>query len=232
MGFIEDNLNTIILGDCLDVMKLITDKSIDLVLTDPPYNASNSNIGFSGKKYKSINSEWDKGFNPIDFLELSKDKLKDNGSMLVFCSYHLLGTYLNWKGMKLQQIIHWRHLTAFPAIAKIYTPAIEYIVWYSKPNYVFNKKLSGNNVIDNHKSYIVDGDINHPSPKPTNLIEKLLSIHSNKDDLILDCFSGSGTTAIACSKLKRNFICIEKDPDYHSASVKRLEDFKKQLTLF
>lgn len=49
---------------------------------------------------------------------------------------------------------------------------------------------------------------------------------------ILPCFSGSGTTAIACHNLKRRFICIEKDKDYYEASVKRLEDARKQLCLF
>lgn len=51
-------------------------------------------------------------------------------------------------------------------------------------------------------------------------------------DLVLDCFSGSGTTAVACHNLKRRFICIEKDKDYYEASVKRLEDAQKQLNLF
>ena len=55
---------------------------------------------------------------------------------------------------------------------------------------------------------------------------------SNENDLVLDCFSGSGTTAIACHNLKRRFICIEKDFDYWKASVKRLEDAKKQLSIF
>lgn len=230
--FIEDNLNTIILGDCLDVMKQIPDKSIDLVLTDPPYNASNSNIGLKNG-YKTINESWDKGFNPIYFLDIVKDKIKNGGSLIVFCSYHLLGEYLNWDGLKLQQIVHWEYITALPAIAKVYTPVIEYAVWFSTKNYTFNKKYSGTNIIRNKKAYQIDGKhINHPSIKPTNLIEKMLNVHSNQSDLILDCFSGSGTTAIACSKLKRNFICIEKDPDYYEASVKRLEDFKRQGVLF
>lgn len=63
-------------------------------------------------------------------------------------------------------------------------------------------------------------------------MERALKIYSNENDLILDCFSGSGTTAIACHNLKRRFICIEKDFDYWAASVKRLEDAKKQLSIF
>lgn len=72
----------------------------------------------------------------------------------------------------------------------------------------------------------------HPTQKPLSLISYLLQRSSNENDLVLDCFSGSGTTAIACHRLKRRFICIEKDKDYFEASVKRLENAQKQLTLF
>ena len=60
----------------------------------------------------------------------------------------------------------------------------------------------------------------------------ILNDYSNENDLILDCFSGSGTTAIACHNLKRNFICIEKDIDYYNASVERLRNAQAQLRLF
>ena len=69
----------------------------------------------------------------------------------------------------------------------------------------------------------------HETQKPLNLIEYILSRSTRENDLILDCFSGSGTTAIACHNLKRRFICVEKDKDYYEASVKRLEDHKKTI---
>ena len=72
----------------------------------------------------------------------------------------------------------------------------------------------------------------HPTQKPIMLIEKQLALYSNPNDLILDCFSGSGTTAIACHNLNRRFICIEKDYDYWKASSERLENAKSQLNLF
>lgn len=73
---------------------------------------------------------------------------------------------------------------------------------------------------------------NHPTIKPLGIFETLVKNSSRENDLVLDCFSGSGTTAIACHRLNRRFICIEKDKDYYEASVKRLEDAQKQLTLF
>lgn len=72
----------------------------------------------------------------------------------------------------------------------------------------------------------------HPTQKPVKLIEKQLLLYSNENDLILDCFSGSGTTAVACHNLKRRFICIEKDYDYWKASCERLKNAQAQLKLF
>lgn len=73
---------------------------------------------------------------------------------------------------------------------------------------------------------------NHPTIKPLGIFETLVKNSSRENDLVLDCFSGSGTTAIACHRLNRRFICIEKDKEYFEASVKRLEDERKQLSLF
>ena len=77
----------IYLGDCLSILSSIPDKSIDLCLTDPPYNASNSNLSFKDKHYTIINESWDKDFE-INFFDICVDKLKDGGQMIIFCSYH------------------------------------------------------------------------------------------------------------------------------------------------
>lgn len=72
----------------------------------------------------------------------------------------------------------------------------------------------------------------HPTQKPLGLFEKILLDYSKENDLILDCFSGSGTTAVACYNTHRNFICIEKDKDYYEKSIERLEQEKAQIRLF
>ena len=76
-----------------------------------------------------------------------------------------------------------------------------------------------------------DGKI-HPTQKPLKLIEWCLLKGSKENDLVLDCFSGSGTTAVACHNLKRRFICIEKDPDYWRLSCERSEQAQRQQMLF
>ena len=72
----------------------------------------------------------------------------------------------------------------------------------------------------------------HPTQKPLGLFEKILLDYSKENDLILDCFSGSGTTAVACYNTYRNFICVEKDREYHKKSIERLEQEKAQIRLF
>ena len=229
---IEQFENKIINADCLDILKQLPDKCIDLVLTDPPYNASNSKISCSDKQYTSVNENWDKDFIAENFLNEVFEKLKDNASMLIFCSHHTLNQYLSWDKMKLQQILHWQKSNPFPAIAKVYSPSIEYCLWFVKGSpYVFNKRMAKTDVLT---TSICHGNerTKHPTQKPLELWNKILSVHSNENDLILDPFSGSGTTAIACHNLKRNFICIEKDKDYFDISVKRLEEHQAQQMLF
>ena len=72
----------------------------------------------------------------------------------------------------------------------------------------------------------------HPTQKPLTLFKKLVLDYSKEDDLIADFFSGSGTTAVACWELKRNFICVEKDFDYWKTSVERLKEYQRQGVLF
>lgn len=225
-------LNQIICGDCLEVMQGIPDKSVDLVLTDPPYNASNSKISCIDKHYTTVDEEWDKDFQIEPFIAEVKRILKPNGSLLVFCSYHLLGEYLTKTPLKLQQIIHWTKTNPFPAIAKIYTPNIEYCLWFVKGSpYTFNKEYSGQNIITTN---ICAGyeRTEHPTQKPLLLFEKLITVHSNKGDIILDPFLGSGTTAIAALNTGRFFVGIEKEPKYVEIARKRLEQAQARQSLF
>ena len=72
----------------------------------------------------------------------------------------------------------------------------------------------------------------HTTQKPLSMFNYLIRVSSNENDLVLDCFSGSGTTAVACHELKRKFICIEKDKDYYDKSVERLWNVQRQMKLF
>lgn len=182
-------LNKIYNADCMDILKQLPDKCIDLVLTDPPYGikmAKNTNI-CSKTDYYGKNQ---KGFY---VKELHKQKQWDNTRP-----------------------------------DKIY---FDEIVRVSKNQIIFG----GNYFADYLKparGWIFWDKKEHPTQKPLKLFEMILNDYSKEGDLILDCFSGSGTTAVACHNLKRNFICIEKDYDYWKASVERLENAQAQQKLF
>jgi site-specific DNA-methyltransferase (adenine-specific) len=220
--------NRIINADCLDILKQLPDKCVDLVLTDPPYGikmskntnivSSNAKKGFYEKEIHQT-KEWDnKRPEKIFFDEM----MRVSKNQIIFG-----GNYF----------------------ADMLKPSRGWIVWDKKEHETqgknfadcelawtsFDKNIKkytfgwiGLDYINNRKDEIKI----HPTQKPLAIMEKCLADFSNEGDLVLDCFSGSGTTALACHNLKRRFICIEKDKDYYEASVKRLADAQKQLTLF
>jgi DNA modification methylase len=213
--------------DCLEGMKEIEDNSIDLVLTDPPYNCSISKISFADKYYESLDEEWDKGFK-IDFFPIVAKKVRDGGSILIYCSHHLLGEYLNNipEGLKLRQIIHWRKEGVVPSICnRLYAWSIEYILWFTKgKNYTFNKK-EWQNYTDVIVTKLKDKEQKkqlHPTQKHLSVMRRLIKVHSKENDIVLDCFMGSGTTAMACKMLNRKYIGFEISPEYCKIANKRL----------
>jgi site-specific DNA-methyltransferase (adenine-specific) len=217
---IKDLENKIINADCLDILKELPDKCVDLVLTDPPYGIDYGGQLIKGEEFKFVtnkhgwrnfgNNEWDKErpseeiFKQI--LRVSKNQIIWGGNYFADFLPASQG-WLVWnKGQR------------------DFTLADGELAWTS-----FDRALR---IFDYSRAKALqDGKI-HPTQKPLQLMQWCLEKGSNVGDLVLDCFSGSGTTAIACHRLKRRFICIEKDKDYYEASVKRLEDARKQLTLF
>lgn len=203
-------INRIINADCLDILRQLPDKCVDLILTDPPYGlASKSTQGAGKLKNRALNkgdisSKWDTAPTPEVFAEI----------------FRVSQNQIIWGGNYF-----------------ILPPCRCFIVWdkcqpwenFSKAEYAWTSfdKPAKLFKFDNRT-----GDKIHPTQKPLQLFEWCLETFTSKDDLILDCFSGSGTTAVACHNLKRRFICIEKDPDYWKASVERLERVQAQLTLF
>jgi DNA modification methylase len=220
-------LNTIEQADYRDFIPTIPDGSIDLLLTDPPYNASGSGLK-TMDGYKLINEGWDYGFNPSIFINLILPKLKDNGQMLVFCSYHLLGDYL--KLLEWRQILHWYKTNSMPSLTgKVYGFAIEYILWFCKSKeYTFNKnqRASYLNVFEGQAGFFKVTE--HPAEKPLSLFRQLVRTHSNEGDLVCDLFMGSGTVAVACIESERNFIGCEIDPRWVEVAYNRIKEAGQQ----
>jgi site-specific DNA-methyltransferase (adenine-specific) len=193
----------------MDILKQLPDKCIDLVLTDPPYGIGDKFKGGVNSKLNKFNNIVNKGWDEAPSEEYFNEILRVSKNQIIWGGnyFNLLPTrcFLVWDKMisfDFSLAMAEYAWTSFDKLAKIYKMASE-------------KQFR-----------------EHPTQKPLKLFEMILRDYSNENDLILDCFSGSGTTAVACHNLKRNFICIEKDYDYWKASVERLENAKAQLKLF
>jgi site-specific DNA-methyltransferase (adenine-specific) len=221
----KDLLNKIILGDCLEVMKGLPDKCVDLVLTDPPFGM-NFQSGYNN--HKKI--EGDDNLDWIDeWFELLTAKVKPDAMLYIFCSFHKVDVFKQAceKHFPVKNILIWhKNNTGMGDLFGDYAPQYEMILFCN----LGGKHLTGRRDSNILQFPRTQNEL-HPTQKPVDLIKYLASKSLDKG-VCLDSFSGSGTTALACHDLGLDFICIEKDLDYYNASVKRLEQHQRQLKLF
>ena len=194
---------TLHLGDCLEVMKSMPDKSVDAVITDPPYGI--------GK------AEWDDKF-PTEWYQISKE-ITD--SIFIITGSAQLKYSIPLVGKDFVEVIAGRNLNGMT-----FSP-IGFGNWLAcvcsgkkpKPGVTFFE-------------FSVRGEMpNHPSPKPIEYMRKLIARITEEGDTILDPFMGSGTTGVACVQTGRNFIGIEIDPGYFKIAEKRIKDAQQQLRI-
>ena len=222
---IDQLQNRIICADCLDVLRQLPDKCVDLVLTDPPYGMSFQS-NYRQEKYDKIEND-----NNLDWLDTLCEQInrikKDNAHIYIFCSWHNIDVFKDTieKFFPVKNILIWeKNNTGMGDLVNDYAPQYEMCI-YCNPN---NKPLNGRRDSNILKYARTQNEL-HPTQKPVDLFGYLVSKSTNENDLVLDCFSGSGTTAVACHNLHRRFICIERDKEYCEASIKRLEEARKQL---
>ena len=241
---IDQYLNKIHNVDCLEFMKELPDKCVDLILTDPPYG-----IGFVSSRTKRKDSlkndsldswleempKWLSGFKRV---------ITDLGCCCCCCGgggKTPVTAYFTLEAIKHFHLIQTLVWKKFIGLGWRYRPAYENIVILSKDrdNYTFyDTTKSCSNVIEgiNQKIPIYDykNEINsdHPTQKPVELMVKLIRIHSKEGDIVFDPFMGSGTTAIACLKTGRKFIGCEISKKYCDIANKRIDDFLAQQDLF
>lgn len=221
---IKELENKIINADCLDILKQLPDKCIDLVLTDPPYGIGYDKQARSvaGTKYGNAKAQkrnygetnWD---NKTPEKEVFNEIVRVSKNQIIFGGNYFANMLSNSKCW----LVWDKHINGDFADCELAWTSFDKPV--KKYDYIWNGMIQQD--MKNKEIRV------HPTQKPVGLFCKILNDYSNENDLILDCFSGSGTTAIACHKLKRRFICIEKDKEYYEASVKRLEEEQRQLDL-
>lgn len=233
------NIN-IVTGDAISELEKITPASVDLIIADPPYNlgknyGNNHDIqGFD--EYLSFSRAW---------LKRAYCILKPNGTIYVFMGFKFI-SYLydildRELGMFFNSWIVW-HYTQGIGKTKGFSPRHDDILMFTK-NHDFKFRLDdirvpqkfyrdrnnmrGANPGDvwefSHVHYCNDNRQDHPTQKPEGLIERMVLASSDEDDLIVDPFSGSGTTLRVCQQLNRKAIGIEINPDYVAMTLKRLK---------
>lgn len=233
---IKDIENQIINADCMDILKQLPDKCIDLVLTDPPYlykslGGKGSFLEQNVKKISNDLNDIKDGFD-IDAVFTEFKRLTKKFNLFCFCSNSQISSIMNWgeKNKYITNLLIWHKPNVAPFANGVWKQDCEFCVHIRESGAYFEGKAEIKNKVITLPT--VSSKWGHPTEKPLKIIERYLTLGSAENDLILDPFSGSGTTAIACHNLKRNFICIEKDIDYYNASVERLKNAQAQLKLF
>lgn len=235
-------LNRIYNEDCLIGLKQLDDKSIDCVITDPPYNISKDNNFATLKNAKRQGldfGEWDKNFNLFAWLDSADKLLKYGGNIIIFNSFLNIGDiakYLENKDYAIKDLIRWVKPNPMPRnMNSRFVSDYELAIWCVKGK---KKKWVFNNATDSYirpeiKCSSPSGKerIGHPTQKPLYLMEELVKIFTNENDIILDPFMGSGTTAITCMNMNRKFIGFELDKTYFDLANKRIEDNQRQIKL-
>ena len=223
-------------ADCLQHIKTIPDNSIDLILTDPPYNIAQYSTGnITIPNHAIINNDlgtWDlKEINPEDFILEFKRILKPKGNIFIFTSYNLIGKWHSIFDPQFDtfQFFVWHKTNPIPNIFKKgFLNSCEMIVccWNKghKWNFINQKEMHNfyETPICMGKERIKDPK--HPAQKPVKLLKHLINISTDEGDLIYDPFMGIGSTAVAAAELNRSFIGCEIEPIYYNGTKKRLSD--------
>jgi modification methylase len=250
-------LNTILAGDCIEVMRSLPENSVDLVFADPPYN-----LQLKGELHRPDNSRvdavddaWDRfaSFETYDaftreWLAAARRILKPHGAIWVIGSYHNIfrvGAAMQDAGFWLLNDVVWRKSNPMPNFrGKRLTNAHETLIWASKEEaskYTFNYEAlkALNDGVQMRSDWVLpictgherlkdgNGDKAHPTQKPEALLHRVIVATTNPGDVVLDPFFGTGTTGAVAKMLGRDWIGIEREAAYREAAEERLWRVRK-----
>lgn len=223
------------LGDSTNLIKELDDQSVDLILTDPPYNLSGYSTGNIELPWrKTINNDladWDKNsFEPAKWVSEFKRILKPTGNLFAFTSYNLLGKWHQAFDPEFDtfQYMVWHKTNPVPKIYKAgFLNSCELIIcaWNKGHTWNFSKQKEMHNFI---QTPICMGkerlkNPTHPTQKPVKVLEHIIRIATNQDDTVFDPFMGVGSTGVAVINLQRQFIGFEIEQQYYDAAITRLD---------
>lgn len=228
--------------DSFPKIKEIPSNSVDLIFTDPPYNLSpysTGNMKFSWRK--EINNDlaqWDKDFNPTEWLVEFKRVLKPTGNILAFTSYNLIGKWHEVFDPEFDtfQYIVWHKTNPVPKFRKAgFLNSCEMIVacWNKGHTWNFGKQNEMHNFYEGPICMGAERvkDPVHPTQKPVKLLRHFIKIATQPGNVVFDPFMGVGSTGVAALLEGRRFIGIDIDKKYVKAAYKRLQEADNKVGL-
>lgn len=223
-----------------DAYQLLTDmaksqRSVDHIITDPPYNISKKNNFASMKSAKRQGvyfGDWDKQFDLTGWIPAAADLLLSGGTFIVFNSYRNLSEIIEKMescGLVVKDVIKWVKTNPMPRnVNRRYVQDTEYAVWAVKPRdpWIFNKPESEPYLRAEYRTPVVSGKERtiHPTQKSVALMKQIIKVHTNENDIIFDPFMGSGTTGVAAIETGRRFVGCELNKEYYDIAKKRISE--------
>ncbi len=242
-------------ADALDLLRRMPTESVDMIFADPPYFLSNGGITcVNGRMVRVDKGGWDKSqgitadhnFN-ILWLDQCRRLLRPNGTLWVTGTshnIHSVGYALQTLDYKILNDIAWFKVNPPPNLAcRYFTHATETILWAAKNaksrhtfHYKLMKEQNGGKQMQSLWSIMPPGKSEkrhgkHPTQKPEALLTRIVEASTSPGELILDPFCGSATTGVACARLGRRFIGIDKEEEFLTLAVRRLSDEARQVAL-
>lgn len=245
--------NRILVGECIEVMSTLPERSVDMIFADPPYNLQLGGelLRPNNSRVDGVEADWDRfdGFAAYDrfttqWLTAARRLLKDDGTLWVIGSYHnifRIGARLQDLGFWILNDVIWRKTNPMPNFrGRRFTNAHETLIWCAKesgkPRYHFNYEAmkSLNDDLQMRSDWLLpicsggerlrrDGSKAHPTQKPEALLHRVILSSTTVEDTVLDPFFGTGTTGAVAKKLGRRFIGIERDEDYAALARERVD---------
>lgn len=223
----ENNCN-IHYGDCIEYIKSIEDKSIDCMITDPPYGVDIQFGAYDNQLSRKIANDAnnEEALILLDKMLIEvKQKLKDNAHIYIFCNWKIYPDFskIISNHFQIKNVIIWDKL--FMGMGDLkgnYSSSYEMIIF-----------AGGNREFLNRPKNIIQCRFNderfHNTQKPIDLIKHLIENSTNVNELVFDPFLGSGSTVVASKQLKRNYIGCEIDEQNYKITLKRLQDLNNEL---
>jgi len=246
----------LVLGDCLDVMRQIPDKSVDMIFADPPYFLQLKKVLIrpDATPVHTVHDDWDKfeDFDAYDaftkaWLKEAWRILRDTGCLWVIGSYHNIfrvGYHLQNQGFWILNDIIWRKTNPMPNFkGRRFTNAHETLIWCiknagAKYTFHYDSLKAFNEDLQMRSDWWLpvchgeermknkQGKTLHPTQKPESLLHRILIATTNPQDVVLDPFMGTGTTCAVAKRLGRHWIGIEQDREYYACAKQRIDRVK------